>query len=183
MDRIRFNKLRDVETPSRANQFDAGLDFYIPNDLTAEDIVTKNPHLNPDLLWSLLTFFGDNIEKIGEILLPSHTRILIPSGIRVLIEPKESALIVANKSGNASNKGLIYTAQVIDSPYTGEIHLGVYNTTHEPVRLTAGQKLVQLLHVPLYMLPLEEISTEQYDYIAKDWGTRGSKGFGSTDNK
>ncbi len=33
---LRFCKIRDVESPSRAHQYDAGIDFYVPADYRAE---------------------------------------------------------------------------------------------------------------------------------------------------
>ena len=34
MNKFRFIKVRDVKSPSRGNEGDAGLDFYIPEDST-----------------------------------------------------------------------------------------------------------------------------------------------------
>ena len=44
---IKFAKTRTVKTPNRAHQYDAGIDFYVP-EFTAEfvdDLITKNPQL------------------------------------------------------------------------------------------------------------------------------------------
>ena len=35
---LRFCKIRDVESPSRAHQYDAGIDFYVPADYRADGI-------------------------------------------------------------------------------------------------------------------------------------------------
>ena len=108
------------------------------------------------------------------------TRILIPSGIRGLLEPRDSMLMAANKSGISTKKGLIYTAEIVDSPYTGEIHIGVYNTSHEVQIIEAGTKLVQFIHVPIYLTEPEEVTNGEFYNDASDWGTRGNNGFGST---
>ena len=42
MNRFRFIKVREVVSPNRANPNDAGLDFYVPTNLTLEDIHSKN---------------------------------------------------------------------------------------------------------------------------------------------
>lgn len=89
-------------------------------------------------------------------------------------------LMAANKSGISTKKGLIYTAEIVDSPYTGEIHIGVYNTSHEFQVIEAGTKLVQFIHVPLYLTKPEEVTNEEFYNDAQYWGTRGNKGFGST---
>lgn len=76
-------------------------------------------------------------------LKPGH-RILIPSGIKGLLEPPASMLMAANKSGIATKKGLIFTAEIVDSPYVGEIHIGIYNTSQEIQVIEAGQNWYNL---------------------------------------
>lgn len=185
MERIRFTKVRDVHSPTRNNEGDAGIDFYIPNDLTLAILSEKNPHL----AFGEHAKFSDHVALsfsnglVRDIFLAPNTRINIPSGIRVLLEPKESALIVANKSGRGSKQGLIFTAQVCDSPYTGEYHLCVYNTSTHHVQLKVGEALVQMIHTPVYLTNPEEISNEEFESEASNWGTRGNKGMGSGNNK
>ena len=185
MERIRFVKVRKVHEPTRNNVGDAGLDFYIPEDFKLSDISLSNPHLeisevaNTENTVSL----AYNDGNVTDIFLGPNTRINLPSGIRILAEPINSALIVANKSGRSSKQGLIFTAQVGDSPYTGEYNLCVYNTSCRPVQLKAGEALVQLIHTPIYLTEPEEITQEEFDKEAKNWGTRGDKGMGSGNNK
>ena len=185
MERIRFVKVRKVHEPTRNNVGDAGLDFYIPVDFKLSDIALSNPHLeisevaNTENTVSLAYIDGN----VTDIFLGPNTRINLPSGIRLLAEPINSALIVANKSGRSSKQGLIFTAQVGDSPYTGEYNLCVYNTSCRPVQLRAGEALVQLIHTPIYLKEPEEITQEEFDSEAKNWGTRGDKGMGSGNNK
>jgi dUTPase len=185
MERIRFVKVRKVHEPTRNNVGDAGLDFYIPEDFKLSDIALSNPHLeisevaNTENTVSL----AYNEGNVTDIFLGPNTRINLPSGIRILAEPINSALIVANKSGRSSKQGLIFTAQVGDSPYTGEYNLCVYNTSCRPVQLKAGEALVQLIHTPIYLTEPEEITQEEFDKEAKNWGTRGDKGMGSGNNK
>lgn len=168
MNRLRFTKLREVISPNRANDGDAGLDFYMPTNLMAVDY-------KGDIA------IGYKDGFITSIDIAPHTRVLIPSGIRVLLEPKESMLTAANKSGIASKKGLVYSAQIVDSPYTGELHIGIINTGETIETIEAGKKLMQFIHVPVYLTQPEEISFNEYEELATDWGTRGSNGFGSSD--
>ena len=35
---LRFCKIRDVKSPHRAHQYDAGIDFYVPVDYSADGI-------------------------------------------------------------------------------------------------------------------------------------------------
>ena len=192
MNKFRFIKVRDVKSPSRGNEGDAGLDFYIPKDLTLQDLVKANPqlifHCNTQLIFHCeipepgkVTLEYNSNNQVQVIYISPFTRILIPSGIKGLLEPRDSMLMAANKSGISTKKGLIYTAEIVDSPYTGEIHIGIYNTSHEFQIIEAGTKLVQFIHVPIYLTEPEEVTNGEFNNDASDWGTRGNNGFGSTD--
>ena len=186
MNRFRFIKVREVVSPNRANPNDAGLDFYVPTNLTSEDIHSKNEFDSGgyDLDtggYDLDIPFGESF--VRHIALKPGHRILIPSGIKGLLEPPASMLMAANKSGIATKKGLIFTAEIVDSPYVGEIHIGVYNTSQETQIIEAGQKLVQFIHVPVYITEPEEIQQEEFYSESQMWGSRGDKGFGSSQIK
>ena len=176
MNRFRFIKVREVVSPNRANPNDAGLDFYVPTNLTSEDIHSKNGFDSGG--YDLDIPFSEHF--VRHIALQPGHRILIPSGIKGLLEPPASMLMAANKSGIATKKGLIFTAEIVDSPYTGEIHIGIYNTSHEFQIIEAGTKLVQFIHVPIYLTEPEEVTHEEFYNDAQYWGTRGNNGFGST---
>lgn len=179
MNRFRFIKVREVVSPNRANQNDAGLDFYVPTNLTSEDIHSKNEADREG--YGLDIPFSENF--VRHIALQPGHRILIPSGIKGLLEPPTSMLMAANKSGIATKKGLLFTAEIVDSPYVGEIHIGVYNASQEIQVIEAGQKLVQFIHVPVYITEPEEIQQEEFYSESQMWGSRGDKGFGSSQTK
>lgn len=179
MNRFRFIKVREVVSPNRANPNDAGLDFYVPTNLVSEDIHDKNGFDSDG--YALDVPFGETF--VRHIALKPGHRILIPSGIRGLIEPPASMLMAANKSGIATKQGLIFTAEIVDSPYVGEIHIGIYNTSKETQVIEAGKKLVQFIHVPIFITEPEEIQQEEFYMESQMWGSRGDKGFGSSQNK
>lgn len=191
MVQLEFTKIRDVKSPNRANDGDAGLDFYIPK-LTVEDILKVGEKHNKDFTGinrkmygrGNLKFNGIETEGLCVVVNPGG-RILIPSGIKVLINPKESMLMAANKSGVATKDGLTFTAEIVDSPYTGEMHIGIQNASNEPVYipLWEDKKIMQFVHVPIILSTPKEITNEEYEEKAKNWGTRGDKGFGAHDNK
>lgn len=217
--RIRYTRIRQVKPLVRANQGDAGIDFFVPEDLTLEDLFkcqadsvissygitveTSNPPYtytwvlgNPRITQKIQgdekvhngtvhllddikeEFFSQIVTKIS---LAPNSRVLIPSGIKVLLEPKDSMLMAANKSGVCTKKGLIFGAEIVDSPYVGEIHISLINTSNSSVDIKAGDKVVQFIHVPVYQPETEEISHDLYNQISENWGSRGSKGFGSSD--
>jgi dUTPase len=179
MNRFRFIKVREVVSPNRANPNDAGLDFYVPTNLTPIELMGTSVNTEQQIRYAC----DLNTNHIQVIEIPPHCRVLIPSGIKVLIEPRESMLMAANKSGISTNQGLIFTAEIVDSPYVGEIHIGVYNTSQEAQVIEAGQKLVQFIHVPIYITEPEEIQQEEFYTESQMWGSRGGNGFGSSGSK
>lgn len=191
MVQLEFTKIREVKSPNRANDGDAGLDFYIPK-LTADDLLKVGEKHEKDFTGINRKMLGiGNIDFKGIdnpglcVVINPGGRILIPSGIKVLINPKESMLMAANKSGVATKDGLTYTAEIVDSPYTGELHIGIQNASTEPVHvpLREDKKIMQFVHVPIILSTPTEITNEEYEEKAKNWGTRGDKGFGAHDNK
>lgn len=190
MNRFRFIKVRNVKAPHRGNPGDAGIDFFIPVDLQLEDLQKANQNVQGAHVTACLESQDpihvtlDRVDaSVDTITLAPHSRIIIPSGIKGLLEPEQSMLQVNNKSGVSTKKGLIFTAEVVDSTYTGEIHLCVVNTTSYEVTLQRGDKLVQLIHVPVYLTEPEEIPEEDFKSEASNWSSRGTGWQGSTDNK
>lgn len=202
--RIRYTRVRKVHDLVRANNGDAGLDFFFPEDLTLRELRDKQSMdsqyglcfiLEGDLMFILgetkvqtkqgyRPFTEDILDKrVISIDIKPCQRVLIPSGVKVLLEPKDSMLMAANKSGIATKQGLIYGAEIVDSPYTGEVHISLINTSKTSVTIEAGKKLVQFIHVPIYLSEPEEIPNSLYDKVAENWGTRGSKAFGSSDEQ
>jgi dUTPase len=170
IDKIKFLKTREVKDPSRANTYDAGIDFYVP-EFTSEFIALLKEK-NPDIIIT---------EEF--IILDTNERVLIPSGIHCQMFEPGRALVAANKSGVATKHGLIFGAQVVDFEYQGEIHLSVINTSNCIVKIIPGTKILQFLEIPVYNsiidITIEKTPKEFYEKET----TRGPAGFGSTDNK
>ena len=188
---FKFVRVRDVHVPTRANQGDAGMDFYVPNDLTVDDLIKCNTttyvgscsitdHIKvPSNEVYCLINEADNLFCI---LIGPHATCVIPSGICGILEPEASMLQANDKSGVSSKKKLKVTASIIDSPYTGEIHHVVFNTTNEIVEIDLGEKLVQYIHIPIYLTQPEEILGSEFTKLKTEKelkSGRGSDGMGS----
>lgn len=178
---FKFIRVRDVHVPTRANAGDAGIDFYVPNDLTIIDLNRANSKNNT---YAGISFVRDKVSKfiITKIVLPPHSRISIPSGIQGILEPEASMLQADNKSGISSNGGIIFSAEVVDSGYLGEIHLGVINTGPYSYVIEAGKKLIQFVHIPIYLSKPKEINNSEFmELKAKKEleSGRGEAGMGS----
>jgi dUTP pyrophosphatase len=146
--KIYYKKVRKVKSPTRGTSESAGLDLYIPEGVVQED-------------------------SFGE-LRPGES-MFIPSGLEFHI-PKNYALIAFNKSGVAVKQGLQVGACVIDSDYTGEVHIHVTNVTDRAVTILPQQKIIQLLLCPVVLAETEEVE----EFFRESDSQRGSGGFGST---
>ena len=129
---MKLAKIRDVKTPTRGTAGSAGIDFYVPNDYPATELLCT-------------------IEP-GE-------RFFIPSGIKANV-PEGYALIAMNKSGVALKKDLLVGACVVDSDYQGEIHLHLVNTGKRDATIEPGDKLVQFLLVPVNHCEVEVVAED-----------------------
>jgi len=185
---IKFLKTREVKSPSRANKYDAGIDFYVPEFTMSfiKDLGEKN---KTQWMGGLKIL---NLLEDKSFELPPQERVLIPSGIHCQMANFSRALIAANKSGVATKTGLIFGAQVVDYEYQGEIHISLINTSNEPVKISAGMKAIQFLETPIFnsdIIVLEEGKTigdsiliNKESFFQKET-TRGADGFGSSDKK
>lgn len=172
---IEFTKIRDVKSPVRANQNDAGIDFFIPNYSSQflKDLESKNEGNNITYV-----FVSKNNKSELEIILAPHAQVNIPSGIKVNILDKNTYLDANNKSGVATKYRLDVGAKVVDADYQGEIHLNLTNTSSEYITIRTGQKIVQFIHKEYIKTNLIEISNEEYNKLEKT--DRGVGGFAST---
>ena len=91
--------------------------------------------------------------------------------------PDGYALIAMNKSGVSLKKNLMVGACVVDSDYQGEIHLHLINTGNQAVEISAGDKLVQFLLIPVDHGSVEIV--DEAELFEKET-LRGAGGFGST---
>jgi len=102
--------------------------------------------------------------------------VCIPSGIKVNV-PSGYALVAFNKSGIALKKHLDVGACIVDEDYQGEVHLHLTNVGKEKVFLTAGEKIVQFLLLPVFYAGVDVVPEEELYEVET---TRGDGGFGST---
>lgn len=103
---------------------------------------------------------------------PPHGQIFIDTGVRVLI-PEGYVGFLKSKSGLNSKVGII-TEGVIDAGYTGTIGVVVRNTSDRPYEVSYGDKITQLVVLPIP--PVELYRVDNFDLTTE----RGDGGFGST---
>ena len=69
--------------------------------------------------------------------------------------------------------GLLNSVGVVDSDYRGEIMVGVINQISEEYVIQPGERVAQMVIMPVSMMPVEEVTE-------LDETVRGDGGFGST---
>ena len=98
----------------------------------------------------------------------SHT---VDTGVHVEL-PRGHVALLKSKSG-LNVKHSIISEGVVDEGYTGSIRVRLHNLSDEAYRFEAGDKITQLLVMPVDYCTFCEVD-------AVEGGTRGDAGFGST---
>ena len=95
----------------------------------------------------------------------------IKTGIALAI-PKGYVGLVADRS-SLGKRGLKTAGGVIDAGYRGEIHIVLWNISQEIFELKHGERLAQLLLIPISTPAVQEVTSLEET-------ARGAKGFGSS---
>ncbi len=103
---------------------------------------------------------------------------LIPTGLAIALPSAQYGAFVFARSGLSIKHGigLLNSVGVIDSDYRGEIKVGVINQIKEPYTVQPGERIAQLVVMPVSVMPVEEAAD-------LDETERGAGGFGSTGTK
>ena len=142
-----------AKMPTRAHEFDAGLDLYAPKTVSIQGCKYTAP----------ITSHGYGMVGVGQRVIDTGVHVEIPEGYVGFIK---------SKSGLMCNNGLL-TDGTIDAHYTGSIKVKLFNTLPKDYTFKAGDKIAQLVIVPC-LLPELELA----DHLEET--DRGDGGFGST---
>lgn len=173
METLKYCKVREVKSPARAHATDAGIDFFVPEDLTMEVMSEKFKTTGCEVETDV-----DENGKIKSFTLKPNESILIPSGIKMKV-PDGYMLQYNNKSGIASKRGLLVGASVVDIGYEGECHINLHNVSKYNQMISAGDKIVQGILVNVGFHIPEEVKDE-HELYGDSTSERGEGGFGSS---
>ena len=95
------------------------------------------------------------------LTLSSGDTALIPTGLAIELPSSQYGAFVFARSGLSIKHGigLLNAVGVIDSDYRGEIKVGVINQIKEPYTIEPGERIAQLVIMPVATLPVEEAQT------------------------
>ena len=110
----------------------------------------------------------------GPVVIPPRATVKVPTGLAMAIRPGLAGFVFA-RSGLGINHGIVPAncVGVIDSDYRGEVLVGLYNHTDQPFTVQPGDRIAQLVLLPVETPPVEECETLPDTQ-------RGAGGFGST---
>lgn len=102
------------------------------------------------------------------------SRALVPTGIAIAL-PVGTEAQVRPRSGLAVKHGLtvLNAPGTIDADYRGEVQVLLVNHGGDPVVITRGMRIAQMIIAPILQLALREV-------VSLDETARGAGGFGST---
>jgi dUTP pyrophosphatase len=119
---------------------------------------------------------GYDVFALEGALLAPQTTVKVRTGIAVEARHPASGvplgLLVRDRSSMAA-KGIATTAGVIDAGYRGEILVLMTNLGQAPVELKAGEKIAQMIPVPILTGTIEQVASLEDS-------SRAEKGFGSS---
>lgn len=98
---------------------------------------------------------------------------LIPTGLAIHLEDPGLAAVILPRSGLGHKHGIVLGNLVglIDSDYQGQLMVSCWNRGQETFRIEPGERIAQLLVVPIVQVDLEVCA----DFTSS---TRGAGGFG-----
>lgn len=114
---------------------------------------------------------GADLRTPYDVIVPAKGSVVIDTGVHIELPPNTVGML-KSKSGLNVKHGLT-SEGVIDVGYTGSIRVKLYNHSFKPYELKAGEKISQLVVMP--------ILTPDFELVDELEATeRGNGGFGST---
>ena len=120
---------------------------------------------------------GYDVFSLEGVVLEPHRTLRVRTGISVEARhPGTGALLgllVRDRSSMAA-KGIATTAGVIDAGYRGEVQIVMTNLGTEAIELKAGEKIAQMIPVPVLTGTIEQVETlEESARLGKGFGSSG----------
>ena len=119
---------------------------------------------------------GYDVFALEAVTLPGRGWVRVRTGIAAEARHPQSGeplgLLVRDRSSMAA-RGITTTGGVIDAGYRGEIQILLANLGEAAVEIAAGDKIAQMIPVPVLTGPVEAVET-------LGESTRAAKGFGSS---
>lgn len=116
---------------------------------------------------------GLDLYALEDATLEPQGSVMLRTGVAMAI-PDGHVGIIADRSSMAK-RGLKIAGGIIDSGYRGEVHIVLWNLGKAPETLKAGDRVAQLMVVPVVIATPEPVAISELG-----GSERGAKGFGSS---
>jgi dUTP pyrophosphatase len=152
----------------------------IPSETTPELRITRLAHGRDLPLPSYQSAHAAGFDLLAAVpataplTIAPRDRALVPTGIAIAL-PENHEGQVRPRSGLAARHGLtvLNAPGTIDADYRGEVQVLLVNLGAEPVTVTRGMRIAQLIIAPVVRAHISDVAS-------LDETSRGSGGFGST---
>lgn len=117
-----------------------------------------------------------DLAAVEPVTIAARDRALVHTGLAVAI-PSGCAGLILPRSGLALHQGVtvLNAPGLIDSGYRGELMVVLYNTTDAPVAIEEGQRIAQLM-----VIPVPQMRFIAVNQLPDGLDDRGHAGFGSS---
>lgn len=115
---------------------------------------------------------GMDLRARRAVRVPAKGSAVIGTGVHIELPPGCCGLLVSKSGLNVKHN--ITSTGLIDEGYTGEVMVKLYNHGTEGYQVNAGDKVSQLVVIPVKYEPIEMVED------LSEETERGSFGFGST---
>ena len=171
---LKYYKLHnEVISPKFATDGSACFDIcaYLDNPVTAYRMYNHKQKINPQTIqWSDIEELQLSIAPADRVLVPTGLVFDIPEGYSVRLHPRSS---ISLKKGLVMPNG----EGIVDSDYTNETFIMLYNASADEVRIKHGERIAQGELVKTLDYSIEE------SIIVPEQKTNRVGGFGSTGTK
>lgn len=136
----------------------------------------KIKKLRPDIKLPTYGHAGDagfDVYIPTEVTIQPGERKTIPLGLALEI-PEGYAGLLLDKSSLSHKHGIQSFGGIIDSGYRGEFHAGIMNCSDKPYTFEKGDKIIQMLIMPVAHVDIVE--AEELSASARGKGSFGSTG-------
>jgi len=115
---------------------------------------------------------GQDIHSAENVIIPPMDSRLISTNLYIAV-PQNHVGLIWPRSGLSVKHKIEVGAGCIDVGYTGEVKVHLYNLGTEPYKVNAGNKIAQLLTLPINLSPYVPIKNLEET-------NRNQNGFGSS---
>lgn len=147
---LRFRKVRNVPSPSLGKEKSSIINFYVPYDLSINEMSRLQP-----IKGQVQVVTDPTTGIIREFIMPSQTRVIMPLGVKITL-PEGKIGMFLDKYRIATTTGLVVLSKLVDHDIDSELCVNMFNASTDPVRISPGKNLVQMILVDASPIKLAE---------------------------